>query len=244
MLKLLAPGLWAGLVASVILSVIQAIWVSPLILQAETYEQSTSESEQHETSSHAAHSHEHAHEHSHEHDENSWAPEDGWQRHVATAGSNLVMAVGFGMILTGLFWLRPPMSWKSGAVWGSAGYLVFFVAPGLGLPPELPGTVSAALESRQFWWLATAGATAAAFALLAFSSRKLLQLFALVLLLAPHFIGAPQPEAHSALAPDTLLRQFQWSSAAVNAVFWLVLGIASAVFFLRTKQADHVGAAV
>lgn len=256
MLKLITPALWAGLCAAVILSIAQAIWVSPLILQAEIYEQAA-ESESH---SHAALDDEHSisaqqeaalHHHDtaerqadasmqHQHDEDSWSPEDGWQRHLATAGANLVMAVGFGMILSGVYWLRAPTSWRSGLLWGLAGYAVFFAAPSLGLPPELPGTAAAALESRQLWWLATAAATALGLALLVFAPNRLIKASGLAVLLAPQLLGAPQPEQHAMLAPMSLLHQFQLASVWVNALFWSALGMATAYFFRRSSQSARL----
>jgi adenosylcobinamide kinase/adenosylcobinamide-phosphate guanylyltransferase len=44
--------------------------------------------------------------------------------------------------------------------WGLAGFAVFTLAPGLGLPPELPAMPAADLLARQVWWIGTAAATA------------------------------------------------------------------------------------
>ena len=40
------------------------------------------------------------------------------------------------------------------------GFLVFGLAPGLGLTPELPGMLAEELSKRQAWWICTALATA------------------------------------------------------------------------------------
>src|SRR3974390_3265881 len=45
------------------------------------------------------------------------------------------------------------LSWHEGLMWGLAGFAVFTLAPGLGLPPELPGVPAAPLLSRQLWWV-------------------------------------------------------------------------------------------
>ena len=79
----------AGIVAALLLSMLQIFWVTPLILQAETYE----------VAAEAVH-HEHAIDPGL--DELAWQPEDGWQRTLSTAGSNIVMAIGFALMLTGL----------------------------------------------------------------------------------------------------------------------------------------------
>ncbi len=143
---------FAGLLAALLLTLLQILWVTPLILEAETYEKSEPV---------AAQPHEHAPGvAAHVHDEEAWEPEDGWQRTLSTTGGNLVVAVGFALMLAGLFTLRAPGQTWQGLLWGLAGYAVFCLAPSLGLPPELPGTAAADLVQRQYWWIATAAATA------------------------------------------------------------------------------------
>ncbi len=132
---------FTGLLAALLLTLLQSFWVVPLIQQAETYENAPAE-----------HVHEQAGvvaEHSHEHDEAAWEPENGWQRVLSTTGGNLVVAVGFALMLAGLYTLRAPGSPLQGAGWGLAGFAVFVLAPTLGLPPELPGTAAAELSQRQ-----------------------------------------------------------------------------------------------
>ena len=55
--------------------------------------------------------------------------------------------------------------------WGFAGFAVFTLAPGLGLPPELPAMPAADLGDRQIWWTATVLATAVGLALIAFRGK-------------------------------------------------------------------------
>ncbi len=99
---------FAGLIAALVLTVAQLLWVSPLILKAETYEKAEP------AAALVEENHEHAHEHAagavaaHEHDAQAWEPEDGWQRILSTTGGNLVVAVGFALMLAGLFTLRAP----------------------------------------------------------------------------------------------------------------------------------------
>jgi cobalt transporter subunit CbtA len=169
----------------------------------------------------------------HHHDESAWAPKDGWQRTASTLGSNLVVAVGFGLILAGLFTLRAPRRSWQGLLWGAAGYLVFCAAPSLGLPPELPGTAAAELTTRQTWWIATAASTAAGLSLLVFARHWAMRLVALALLAMPHIIGAPQPAEPMSLAPESLQHRFQWAALIANAAFWIVLGWLSAWFYTR-----------
>ncbi|WP_271410475.1 CbtA family protein [Pseudomonas sp. Q1-7] len=216
---------FAGLIAALVLTLLQSLWVTPLILQAETYE--TAEPAPVEQ----PHEHEHggaAVAHIHDHSDEAWAPEDGWQRTLATGGSNLVVAVGFALILAGLFSLRGPTRAWQGLLWGLGGFATFALAPSLGLPPELPGTAAADLAQRQTWWVGTACATAVGLALIAFGRHWALRVAGLLLLVIPHLLGAPQPDVHTSLAPEALEHAFIAASLITNALFWAVLGWAAA----------------
>ncbi|MEA1028144.1 CbtA family protein [Pseudomonas sp. N-137] len=219
---------FSGLLAALLLTLLQSFWVSPLILQAETYE-SAPTTEHHEHAAGAVHSH----------DAQAWEPEDGWQRLLSTTGGNLVVAVGFALMLAGLYTLRAPTRTSQGLLWGLAGYATFVLAPTLGLPPELPGTAAADLAQRQMWWIGTAASTAVGIALIVFGRHWLLKLLGVATLLVPHVIGAPQPEVHSMLAPEALESQFKLASQVTNVAFWLALGLVSAWLFRRGDQAQH-----
>jgi cobalt transporter subunit CbtA len=218
---------FSGLLAALLLTLLQSFWVAPLILEAETYE-SSAPAAQHEHGGEVA---------AHEHSAEAWSPEDGWQRVLSTTGGNLVVAVGFALILAALYSLREPKRAGTGALWGLAGFAVFCLAPTLGLPPELPGTAAADLGQRQAWWIGTASATAVGLALLVFARHWLLKALGAVLLVIPHVIGAPQPEVHESLAPEALETQFKMASWLTNAAFWVALGLLSAWLFRRSSQA-------
>lgn len=233
MFRTLSPALFAGFFASIVLSIAQAIWISPLILQAEVYEDAA------ETGSIAAHELNHSAsessigaEHEHHHDQ-EWTPENGWERRLYSAAANLVMGVGFALILVGAFYIKAPKRWVNGLYWGVAGYAVFFAAPSLGLSPELPGTAETDLTHRQEWWLATVLASATGLALIVWARSNWLKLFGAAILVLPHLIGAPKPEFESALAPVALQHQFVYATYVVNALFWLALGSSAAYLFSR-----------
>jgi cobalt transporter subunit CbtA len=101
----------------------------------------------------------------------------------------------------------------------------------------LPGTAAADLTQRQLWWASTAASTAVALALMTFGRHWLLKLAGAVILIIPHWVGAPQPEVHASLAPQALERQFKWASQLTNAAFWLALGLISAWLFRRKDAA-------
>lgn len=216
---------FSGLLAALLLTALQSLMVTPLILEAETYEHA----EPHVHTAEAAVT-------AHVHDEQAWSPEDGWQRVLSTTGGNLVVAVGFALLLAGLYSLREPTRIGTGLAWGLAGFAVFCLAPTLGLPPELPGTAAADLGQRQAWWIGTAAATAVGLALLVFTRHWLFKVIALAMLVLPHVVGAPQPVVHESLAPEALAQQFKLASWATNALFWAALGLISAWLY-RGRQA-------
>ncbi|WP_395607777.1 CbtA family protein [Pseudomonas sp. B22129] len=222
---------FTGLLAALLLTLLQSFWVAPLILQAETFENASPAVEvAHEHAEGAA---------AHTHDAEAWEPEDGWQRVLSTTGGNLVVAVGFALMLAGLYTLRAPTRTAQGLLWGLAGYATFVLAPTLGLPPELPGTAAADLAQRQIWWIGTAASTAAGIALLVFGRNWLLKMLGVAILVVPHVIGAPQPDVHSMLAPEALEAQFKIASQLTNVAFWLALGLISAWLFRRNRDGQY-----
>ncbi|MBD8090939.1 CbtA family protein [Pseudomonas fluorescens] len=221
---------FTGLLAALLLTLLQSFWVAPLILQAETFENAPVAEVAHEHAAGAT---------AHTHDAEAWEPENGWQRVLSTTGGNLVVAVGFALMLAGLYTLRTPTRTAQGLLWGLAGYATFVLAPTLGLPPELPGTAAADLAQRQIWWIGTAASTAAGIALLVFGRSWLLKVLGVAILAVPHVIGAPQPQVHSMLAPEALEAQFKIASQLTNVAFWLALGWISAWLFRRNRDGQY-----
>jgi len=207
-------ALIAGLLAGIVLTMVQTVQVVPLITQAETYEHAAS------VSASAA-------------DEAAqWAPGDGIERVLYTALSNVLAGIGFALVVLSLIALHNQGGWLRGLLWGLAGFAVFFIAPTLsGLQPELPGTVAAALDQRQLWWWSAAAATAAGLWLLVFADGWPWRGLGLVLLVMPYVIGAPQPEVAASLVPEALEQAFIPATAIANGVFWLVLGLLAGVLW-------------
>jgi cobalt transporter subunit CbtA len=215
--NLLLAAIAAGMLAGVVATAAQAVRVIPLILEAETYE--TAEAPAASPTTHDAAAPAHVH------DGEAWAPEDGLERLVYTLLSNIITGVGFACVLgAAIMFSNRQVSLKTGAVWGAAGFLVFSLAPALGLPPELPGTEAAELTVRQGWWLLTVVSTAAGLAFIAFPRRVWFKALGVALMVLPHVIGAPHPETHGGLAPGALAAEFAVASLVTAAVFWVVLG--------------------
>lgn len=209
----------AGLFAGLVMAAMQASFTTPLIMAAEAYE-----------SGGAAGAHGHVAGEPHAHDEKAWTPDDGFERQFYTAAANVVTAIGFSLLLVAASEAFGGVgSWREGILWGLAGFAVFTLAPGLGLPPTLPGMPAAELAARQTWWIATVAATAIGLGLIVFRRSVLSAVLAVVLIVAPHLVGAPQPVSHETAVPAELQRDFVVAVAVTNLVFWVVLGAAVAV---------------
>lgn len=221
--RVLWAGVIAGLIAGAVASAVQMTRLVPLIQIAERYEAAAilENHDQHAAADSAA-SGAHAQE-----QKDEWEPE-GLLRPALTAGANAVVGIGYGLLLVaGMTLVGRPTDQAIGLLWGLAGFIVFSAAPALGLPPELPGMPAAELGARQAWWLGTAAATAVGIAALAFGPPKLKAL-GVLLLLAPHVIGAPHIEdAAGTGVPAEIAARFVAASLLSGLLFWLALGAAA-----------------
>jgi cobalt transporter subunit CbtA len=212
----------AGLLAGLILAALQTFATVPLILQAETFENVGAPAHDHgaapaEVTAAPAKSLDHG--------EEAWAPEDGFERFVFTLAVNIVSGIGFALVLIAASEFAGGIAgWRQGVIWGFAGFAVFTLAPGLGLPPELPAMPAADLFARQVWWIGTVAATAAGLALIAFTGSAPLSILGVAVIVLPHIIGAPQPESHESPIPESLHHQFVVAVTVTNLIFWVALG--------------------
>jgi cobalt transporter subunit CbtA len=229
---IVVSALWSGLWAGLLLTAIQNIQVIPTLLQAEVYEEQAAPKNMP--------NHSNADGEYSQHEVEVWQPRNGWERTFFTGVANISLGVGFALLLGAASNIRGGIShWRSGVLWGLAGYAIFFVAPSLGLPPEVPGTEAADLKDRQLWWLMAVFDTAIGLWLLVFAKTPLNKLFGALLLVSPHLIGAPQPEVHSSAAPVELAHTFIAATALANAVFWLALGSLMGLFSRKNKVLKH-----
>jgi cobalt transporter subunit CbtA len=234
----------AGLVAGVVLAALQILVTDPLIFQAEIYEQA-GEAPAHDH--HAVAEPPAAQENTstlamapaataveHEHDADAWQPADGIERYAFSVLANLVTGIGFALILVVASEFAGSITgWRQGLIWGLAGFAVFTLAPGLGLPPELPAMPAADLAARQVWWCATVAATAGGLALITFRRALPFAAVGLALIVAPHIVGAPQPPSYETAIPEGLHHKFVVAVTMTNLVFWAVLGIAAGALRAR-----------
>ncbi len=231
----------AGLIAGLFVTIVHTVGTVPIILKAETYEKAAENGAAPATSADAATA-------EHDHGAETWQPTDGFERTAFTVLADVLTGIAFGLLLTAAYALRGrTMDWRQGLFWGLAGFATFTLAPGLGLPPEVPGTESAPLLARQIWWVATAAATAAGLALIFFTRNIALSVLGVGLIALPHIYGAPQPAEYKSLVPEGLAHSFVVAVVVTSFLFWLVLGSLTGVFYrwlAGTSQrllSDHGG---
>jgi cobalt transporter subunit CbtA len=228
----------AGVAAGAVITVIQQLGTVPLILKAETYEkrQKVKSAELASAPVTVGHSHAEAAVAEHEHSAEAWEPEDGLQRNAFTAAANVLTAIGFALVLAALFAFRTGngahgIRWHEGLVWGLAGFTVFTLAPGLGLPPELPGVPAAPLLSRQIWWVLAALAAAGGLSLIFLRRTAPASIAGLILIILPYLVGAPELENVETSVPTSLSHQFAVTVTVSSLVFWSVLGSLTSITF-------------
>jgi len=230
----------AGLVAGVVLACMQAFATDPLIYQAEVFEKAGGHQHDHAAAPAASTTNAMSSAAPAENamssapapveaaapaEDEGWSPADGFERFAFSVVANIVTGIGFALILVAVSEFAGGIgSWRQGVFWGLAGFAVFTLAPGLGLPPELPAMPAADLTQRQIWWVATVVATAIGLGLIAFRKSLPLAILGVALIVAPHIVGAPQPDSFETPIPEGLHHQFVVAVTVTNLVFWLVLG--------------------
>ena len=224
--KILTSAVFAGVATGVVAAILQFWLVTPLLLEGELYESgarvhfATDGSTQSEAGA------------------PSLADEPA--RHLMSAGFNLVAFTGFALLLVTGFALAErrgaSITPRGGLVWGLCGFLAVQLAPAVGLPPELPGTVGAEVELRQAWWLATIIASVAGLGLIAFGASALAVLSGFVILALPHLIGAPHLDTYFGVAPPELASLFSTRSLGASALAWTLLGYCAATFWSQQQE--------
>jgi len=88
--------------------------------------------------------------------------------------------------------------------------------------------------ARQIWWLGTAAANVVGLSLIVFGGVIGWRATGVLLLIVPHLIGAPMPEAGEvgASSPE-LAAHFVMLALFASAVMWAVIGLTTAFFYNR-----------
>ncbi len=241
--RIMLTVLLAGGLAGTVSFGLQTWKLFPLILEAEVYEESAA-AHGHPGMAHERAVHDGAALERYAAESEEWTPGNGMERISYSLLADLLTSIGFAALLVGAIALSGrEVGSREGLLWGLAGFGVFSVAPTLGLPPELPGMMAADLTARQIWWVGTAGASAAAIALVVFARPSWLKATGGGgLAVLPHAIGAPQALVGGVVPPE-LLAHFTIASMAIAAVFWMVLGGLAGTFYqhLNRQPGKHVG---
>lgn len=220
--RIFLTAIIAGIAAGLVSGTLHIVKLSPLIAAAETFEMN---------------------DHDADHESVAWEPAPGWQRSGATMLADIVIACGFGLLLSAGFAFRETLVGREteavqGLLWGLAGFAAFSLAPALGLPPALPGTAVADLALRQSWWLGTALATAGGLGLIAFGRGPTWRAAGIAVLVLPHLVGAPLPAADAAGPSAQLGARFAAASLVIAAIFWAVLGSLGGWIYQRLGRAS------
>ena len=210
-----------GAIAGVLATVMQMLLVTPLLMEAELFETGQSM-----------------------HFITNGSPEspikhvDIWEdpyRHLMTLCFNLVTFTGFGFILVAamaFFQKRGfTLSKAEGIVAGVSGFIVFQLAPSVGLPPELPGTIGVTVGLKQTWWIITILSTTVGILLLFLDKHKVVSGVGIIFVTIPHLIGHPKLETYFGVAPPELAAEFASRALAVSLIAWIILGVISSQFW-------------
>ncbi len=217
--NLVLSAVTIAIVAGLFLSLYQYFFITPIIIASEVYE---------------------VIEPMMSYTVEAWSPEEGLERTSFSFMANFLISFGYALLLLTMMATKDSMKLAQGFMWGIAAYLSIFVAPGLGLAPEIPGMEAAYLEGRQTWWLLTVFLTALGLWSIAYQAFILKGMGGLLLII-PHLIGAPQPETHGFVNTDPeainalthLWHDFILQTSIVNGLLWLIIGVLSAFFSLK-----------
>lgn len=224
--SLFAGAIAAGIAAGLIAALLQFVFVIPSLLEGELYE---SGARVHFGADGIPES-----------EKNAPGIGNEWGRHTMTVAFNLITYVGYGLLLAALMTFAAMKGIgttpRQGFIWGVCGFFAVQLAPAVGLPPELPGTLAAEVGARQLWWMGTILATAAGLGLIAFG-RSYLPLAGIFLILIPQLVGAPHLDRYFGIAPPELAAEFATLSLGTASAGWAALGFFVA-YFLDWFQED------
>lgn len=211
--RILTSALFAGAAAGLIAAVLQLLFVQPVLLHAELYE--SGELVHFGAEAVSAH------------------PELPGifaepMRDLLSILFTMLTYTGYAIILVALMSVAEKqgheITARTGVLWGLAGFIAFHFAPGLTLAPEVPGVAAAEVGARQIWWTATVAAAGIAMWLIAFGKGWTFYVAAAVLLMAPHLIGAPEPESFAGPVPTEIGALFAARAFGVGMAAWVLVG--------------------
>lgn len=216
--RYMISALFAGALAGLIAGLLQLWFVQPVLLHAELYENGTF-----------------VHFGSGPVSAHPDLPPFDAMRDLLSIVFTMLTYTGYAMILVAAMSIAEDrgamIDGRTGIIWGVAGFVAFHLAPGISLAPEVPGAAAADVTARQIWWFITVGTAAVALWLLAFGASWTYWGAAVILLLAPHVIGAPEPDVFTGPAPTELGALFAARAFGIGLAAWAALGCLSGYFW-------------
>lgn len=211
--KVVVSALIAGFGAGLFAAVLQFAFVQPILLHAELFETGAlTHFGSDPSAAHVAH-------------------EGGIDimRDGLSIMFSALIYVGYALMLLALMVFAEergqPITARTGLIWGVSGWITVQMAPAFGLAPELPGMNAADVEARQIWWFATVAATGLGLWFIAFGRNWAMWGVAIILLAAPHIIGAPMPDTLTGPAPPELGAEFAARAIGTGLAVWSLLGL-------------------
>jgi len=219
--RILTSGLFAGVAAGLLAGLLQLVFVQPVLLHAELYE-----------SGQLVHFGAKA--------VSATQPLPGFDllRDGLSIGFTVVVYCGYALVLVALMAaaserMNTVITARTGILWGIAGFVAVQFAPGFTLAPEVPGVAAADVMDRQIWWFLTVAASVIALWLIAFGKDWKSWGAAVVLLLAPHIAGAPEPDVFTGPVPTEIGALFASRALGVGFAAWVFVGLFAGFFWNR-----------
>lgn len=226
--RIFSSALVAGAAAGLLTGFLQLIFVQPVLLHAELYESgnlvhfgASGDVSTYQT-----------------------LPLFDVSRDVMSILFSALLFSGYAMLLLPAMllaedWYEQEISTRIGILWGLAGFIVFNLAPGFSMAPEVPGVAAAEVADRQVWWAITVISTGIALWLIVFRQRPLFVAFAVVLISAPHLFGAPEPDVFRGAVPPEVAAKFAARALGASMVGWIILGVFCAKLWVLAQ--DRLG---
>lgn len=225
--RILTSALIAGAAAGFLAALLQLAFVQPILLQAELFESGSL----------------------------AYAAGMDWpqvpfafdlQRDGLSVLFTMLIYSGYGLILVALMSLAEErgalVAGRTGLLWGVAGFVTVHLAPGVSMAPEVPGVAAADVGERQIWWFATVIAAGISMWLIAFGKNWAAWGAAVILLLAPHMVGAPQADILAGPVPPEIAALFAARAFGVGFAAWVILGILAGALWASAPEVEQESA--
>lgn len=216
--RILTSALFAGVAAGLLIALLQYVFVQPVLLHAELYEGGALVHFGVDPIS--AHPD---------------LPGFDLMRDLLSVMFTMLVYCGYALAMVALMSIAQERGAKitptNGMIWGVAGFVAAHMAPAFSLAPEVPGVAAADVALRQMWFFPTVAAAVGAMWLLAFYRNAMGITAAVVLLVVPHLIGAPEPDTFAGPVPTEIGALFAARALGVGLAAWVILGALCAYFW-------------